>query len=268
MKTKATKGGFTLVEVLIASSILMIVMLSIMSLFDQSSKALYSSEWRMMQSTQIKKFSEELVAEASRSNQFLLFKSAVAADRDGPNAGVDANNSDRQVITGATPALHPAGDFVVFIYYEYPKPTTSTYCRILRLEGYYLDSPDSDNIGTVRKVLVDLSTVPYTTTTNTATAVEDVLTTYWNGGVSHVFPDGNTVTFTPYFKMARGLCTPENVDGTDVRTATGVVSRLFYKRDVRNIIVAGQVYSNSYTKNTKDKHTYTNSFNFTITPRT
>jgi len=225
----------------------------VMSFFVQNIKGMYASEQRMKIAGQIKKFSSELNLHASRSNQIVLFKSATAADFDGPNP-LAANNSDRQSINVADPLnpLHPAGNFVVFVYYEIPKPIAQPFYRITQLVGYYLNS-NNTAAGAVTKVVIDLSASPSTDT------VENLLTNNWS----------TTAVFTKYFPLVRGLTMPEAVDEVPVTSLVRTPApRLFYMSDARNIIVNGQVYSSNKDTDTADWKTYTDSFFFNITPRT
>jgi prepilin-type N-terminal cleavage/methylation domain-containing protein len=252
MKNNPRRHGFTLVEIIVALTITGILLAGVMSFYIQNVRTMYASEQRMKLAGQIKKFSNELIVQASRSNQFVLFKSAAAGDFDGPNTAPNSGNSDRQIINVSDPAnpLHPAGDLVVFVYYEIPKPVAQTFHRISKLEGYFLQ-PDGTGIGPVIKVVIDLSATPSTS------SVESILTANWTTSAA---------VFTTYFPQARGVCTPEVVDGTAVTTTP--TSRLFYMSDARNVIISGQIYSSTQDTATGDLKTYTDSFSFNITPRT
>lgn len=237
---------------MVAMTVSGILMAGVMTFYIQSLKSMYASDQRIKLAGQISKFSNELIVQASRSNQFILYKSAAPADFDGTNPAPDANNSDRQSMAGIDDEspLHPAGDFVVFVYYEIPKPTNQPQHRISKLEGYFLDTTIPGRPGRVRKVIIDLSATPSTD------SVEKILTDNWSLGA----------VFTTYFPLVRGLANPEIVDGTPV---TGTPSpRLFYMSASRNVIITGQIYSSSQDINTNDWRTYTNSFCFNITPRT
>lgn len=252
MKHHKPNGGFALAEIMVAMTVSGIVMAGVMSFYIQSLKSMYASDQRIKLAGQINRFSNELIVQASRSNQFILFKSATPADFDGTNPGPDANNSDRQIMADVDDAnpLHPAGDFVVFVYYEIPKPTNQTQHRVSKVEGYYLDTAQPGRPGRVRKVIIDLSASPSTD------SIEKILTDNWS----------TRAVFTTYFPLVRGLANPEIVDGTPV---TGTPNpRLFYMSASRNVIITGQIYSSSQDINTNDWRTYTNSFCFNITPRT
>jgi prepilin-type N-terminal cleavage/methylation domain-containing protein len=253
MKTPRATHGFSLVEILVAMTVSGLLMAGVMAFYIQSLKSMYASDQRIKLAGQINRFSNELIVQASRSNQFVLFKSPAAADFNGTNPAPDSGNSDRQTITSIDDEdpLHPAGDFVVFVYYEIPKPTAQAVHRISKLEGYFLNAGIPGSTGPVRKVVIDLSSAPSTD------SIEKILTDNW----------GTTkAVFSTYFPLVRGLAVPEVIDGT---AASGTPSpRLFYMSASRNVIITGQIFSSSQNTNTKDWRTYTNSFCFNITPRT
>jgi prepilin-type N-terminal cleavage/methylation domain-containing protein len=252
MKTSQPRNGFTLVEIMVALTVSGLLMGGVMSFYIQNLKGMYASDQRIKLAGQINRFSNELIVQASRSNQFVLFKSATPADFDGVNLAPDSGNSDRQnivTIDENDDPLHPAGDFVVFVHFEIPKPTDEPVHRISKLEGYFLSTTTAGGTGQVRKVVIDLSSAPSTNT------VEQILTANWA-----------TAKFSNYFPLVRGLAVPEVIDGTAV---TGTPTpRLFYMSATRNVIITGQIFSSSKNTNTTDWKTYTNSFCFNITPRT
>ena len=254
--------GFSLVEVMVAAAVCGVLLTGVMSFYVQNLKGMYASEQRMKIAGQIKKFSNELDIHASRSNQIILYKSAAPADFDGPNP-LAANNSDRQSIDVDNPLipLHPAGDFVVFVYYEIPKPTAQPFYRITKLVGYYLTTATVGGAGPVTRVMIDLSAAPSTN------SVESILTANWSVPAA-TWATSATVTLTQYFPLARGLSVPEAIDEIAVVSPPAPTPRLFYMSDARNIIISGQVFTSSRNTVTNDWKTYTDSFFFNITPRT
>lgn len=254
MKTKHTPYGFSLVEIMVAMAITGLLMTGVMAYYIQSLKSMYVSDQRIKLAGQINKFSNELIVDASRSNQFILYKSAAPADFDGTNTAPNADPTfpDRQFLTVGSGGvvLHPAGDFVVFVFYEIPKPTALAQHRIRKLIGYFLTTPSAGGIGPVQKVVIDLSASPSTD------AVETILTANWT----------TTAVFSNYFPLVRGVALPEVIDGTAVTGSP--TPRLFYTSASRNVIITGQIYSSSQNTVTSDWKTYTNSFCFNITPRT
>lgn len=224
--------------------------------FSQNVKGMYASEQRMRLAGQMKKFTDELIVHASRSNQFVIFKSPAYADFDTPA-------TDRQVIdASASPLLHPGGDFVLFIYYEIPKPANLARYRINSLVGYYLTTGTAGGTGSLQKIEI-------TPTTPSTSTPEAILAACWNSLASKFItgtPSGYTVTVTSSFPLVRGLALPEIVDNVAVSGPT--TPRLFYVTAARNVMVSGQVYTSSKDIATGDWKTYTDSFFFNITPRT
>lgn len=241
-------------EIMISVTVMGLLLTGVLAFYIQNVKGIYASEQRLKLAGQIKRFSDELIVNGSRANQFIIFKSTTAADFDGTNTAPTSDNSDRQTIPGASKGAaagkHPAGDFVVFVYYEIPKPAAQPLHRITRLVGYYLAADPTTGVGPVRRISVDLSASPSTS------SVEAILTANWS-----------TATFTTYFPVVRGLAVPEHVDNVFPVTPTPG-ARLFYMNEARNVIVSGQIYSSNKNVLTNTASTFTNSFNFTITPRT
>lgn len=261
MKRTKPSGGFSLVEVMVAVTIMGLLFAAVLSFYVQNLKGLYASEQRMKLAGQVKKFTNELIVHGSRANQFILFKSADPADFDGANSVSTSGGSDRQSIPGsiygAAEGLHPAGDFVVFVYYEIPKPAAEAKHRISKLEGYCVVPDSTTRVGPLRRVLIDLSAAPSTS------SVEAILTAAWNTSTGTW---RSTASVSTYFPAVRGLVVPEVVD--NAVPGSTPPARLFYMSDTRNVIITGQVYSSNKDVLTNTASTYTNSFNFTITPRT
>ena len=262
------RSAFTLVEVIVTMGLGLLVLVGVMSVYVQNLKGLHVAEQRMKLASQVKKFTDELEVHSTRSNAFVLFKTAAPADFNGPNAADTSGNLDRQSISGA---LRPGGDFVVFVYYQIPKVTASeAYYRVTKLEGYFLTPDATTRIGAVRKVVIDLSAAPYlpTSAALAKSAVEDLLTAHWSTTFANHTTTGVVTTYSRLFSYGRGLLVPEHVDNAAV-VAPGV-ARLFYMSNANNVIVSGQLYSagERYSGITADWRTSTHSFNFTITPRT
>jgi prepilin-type N-terminal cleavage/methylation domain-containing protein len=246
--------AFTLVELMIAITVSGVVLAGAMTFYFQMLVGHRIVDQRINQAGVIRRFSQEMVYHASRANQVFLYKSSVLADRDAVADQLHVDTTD--------PAnfLHPAGDFVVFVYYEFPKPVALDYHRIQSIVGYYLDA-SGGGIGAIKKITIDLSkdittgaaTLNYQVatydTTLLKTNVEKVMTDNWSSA---------THTRTDSFVLnARGLFKSETINEG--------FGRLFYYRDERiSLMIAGQMYG---TKDTSDKQTYTDSFNFSITPR-
>jgi len=248
------RRGFTLMEMMIATTIAALAMATATSFYYQMVKGHYIVDQRITQVGVIRRFSQEMIYHASRANQVFLYKSSAAADRAAPSNQLHVD------ITDPDNFLHPAGDFAVFVYYEFPKPIGQDYHNIKKIVGYYLDAA-AGQIGPITRITIDLSQnittgaatlsdqVPAYDTTTAKTMVEKVMTDNWASA---------THTRTDKFVLnARGLFESE--------TTNEGLGRLFYYRDERiSLMVAGQIYG---TKFTDQKATYTDSFNFSVTPR-
>jgi len=252
--------GFTLVEVMVTVSITAILLGAATTFYLEMARGNFVVNQRIAQMYDLRRLSQELVYHASRANQFYLYKTqTTTTDWDDP--------SDRlAIVTNADGSTtSPAGDFVVFIYYEIPKPSTQAYHRIQKLVGYYL-TVNTGQIGTLTKVTIDLSQtltgaaslgdqIPDYDTTTAKTMVEKVLVNNWaNTGSS-----GHT-KFETFILNVRGLI----VSKTDTNPSTKDAGRLFYYRDSQNLVVAGQFFGIGDPDN---KRTSTDTFNFAITPR-
>lgn len=254
--TQNRQAAFTLVEVMIALGISVVAMTAALSFYINTSLGLYIVDQRVAQATTLRRFSQELIYHAGRANQIFLYKSVTEADRDTPGdqLHIDTESAEPDI-------LRPAGDFVVFVYYEVPKPVALDYHRIQKIVGYYLDAT-AGGIGPIRRVTIDLSQnfltgaatlsdqVAAYDVTDKITMVEKVMKDNW-AVAKHV-------RFDRFVLNARGLFESELTPVEDV-------GRLFYYRDEhRSLMIAGQVYG---TPRTGRKWTYTDSFNFSITPR-
>lgn len=242
--------GMTLVEILVVVTLAVALLGAGTSFYVEAMAGQIIVKQRIDQAMDVRRFSQELIHNASRANQLFLYRSQkTAADWNSP--------ADQLTIAGG---LHPAGDFVVFVFYEFPRPSGQPYHRISKIIGYYLDATGGQ-IGPIKRVTIDLTRnlttrvatpsdlVPSYDTTNSRTVVEQVLVNNWTNAVHTRFD-----TFALY---ARGLFEAEDV-------AEGF-GRLFYLRDAqRSMMAAGQTYARQYTS---DKRTYTDTFNFSITPR-
>lgn len=253
-KQKVQAKAFTLVELMIATTVAGIVLAGATTFYFQMITGHRIVDQRINQAGVVRRFAQELVYHATRANQVFLYKSSTSTDRDAVADQLHVDTTD--------PAnfLHPAGDFVVFVYYEFPKPLTSDYHRIQSLVGYYLNA-SGGGIGPITRITIDLSK---NITTGAATLSDQVLAydaATLKTNVEKVMTDNwtsATHTRTDTFVLnARGLFKSETVSES--------FGRLFYYRDERiSLMIAGQMYGTKYTN---DKQTYTDSFNFSITPR-
>lgn len=251
MKNKTrSQLGMTLTEILITMAMAGVVLAGATGFLVEMAKGNYVLQQRIDQASEVRSFSQDLIYSASRADQVFLYRSLTTAE------DWDAPSDQLTIVDG----LHPAGDFVVFVYYEYPKPKAQLYHRIQKIVGYYLDAP-AGGVGAIRKLTIDLSKniitgaatlndqVPAYDAANSRTMVEQVLI--------NSRADPNHASTKTFSLNARGIFQSETV-------AEGL-GRLFYYRDAQlSMMVAGQLFA---TRHVNDKNTYTDTFNFSITPR-
>lgn len=243
-------------ELLIAGTVATILMGAICAFFSESMRCNYIVEQRINQTIDIRRFGQELVYHAGRANQMYMYRSAVATDRSSVASELKISDDGTK---------HPAGDLIVFVYYEIPRPPGLTCHRIAKLVGYYLEPTgvavmSDGHIGAVCRFTIDLSknlstgaatlsdqVAAYDTGT-ASTMVEKVMADNWGTGVHY-----EKSTFLLY---ARGLFETEVGTDTD--------ARLFYWSDGGCLMVAGQCFG---TAKVEDYWTKTDTFSFCVSPR-
>lgn len=239
MKTHHRSAGFTLSETLIALTVFSLLMTGVTTFYLQTTKAAYASAQRLALVYNLRRFSDELLVHASRANESILYVTSEEEDRE--SAADDRLTID---VSDSATLKHPAGDFIVFVYYKIPKPTADTFHRIAKIEGYFL-ADLKNGTGNLRKVEIVFK-VP------SSLSVEEALKANWK-----------TAKFTDFALNIRGLSYSEKPVADDKLN----VPRLFYKNDSRAVMVTGQIFQANGNKNTQDWKTYTQSFNFVVTPR-
>jgi prepilin-type N-terminal cleavage/methylation domain-containing protein len=258
MKTKFYNRGFTLAEISVAVMVFGLVSAGMMSFVVVTLRCYYTVTNRVRQAGNITSLSSDLIYNASRANQFFLYKSPTAADWADPTKelSIDASNN------------HPAGDFVVYVFYELPKADAQPYHRIKKIVGYFLlptnAADPNGGYGPIRKITIDLSSGPLADYDSTVpagprgiqTSVEKIIAANWNS-VTNVL--STHATLEDFVASARGLLLSE--------TDTSGVGRMFYYRTPSSLMVSGQIFMSKSGFPTNDWKTYTDTFNFSITPR-
>lgn len=233
-----TNRGFTLTEILLVLGIVGFLSIGVLGFFLQSLRSGNASEQQIALLTSMRSFTNEMVFVGSRSQEMILYNSAEAADRtyDGRK---EVANDDTDTYADD---ICPTGDFVVFVYYELPKPASQAHYRIRKLVGYYLDGSDTSS-GPLMRLTIDLSASP------SSDSVEEILSDHWSSA------DRRTVA---HLVAPLALSDGYNDDTTP---------QLFYKRANQNLAVCGQLIESASHKNTEDLRTYTRTFYFTVTVR-
>jgi type II secretory pathway pseudopilin PulG len=236
-------SAFTLVEVMVAASIAVVVGGAIMAFYVQALRVGYVSQQQITLQTTMRTITSELITNASRAHEMILYSSAAAADR--------ADETSRLAITldEDDEEIHPTGDFAVFIYYELPKPSDQPKHRIRKLIGYYTEQVDSGPAKLTR-IVIDLSGAPSTDT------VEEILEDNWLSATA-----GATLERKTFAPRVTPLALSDDYD-----SETGS-PQLFFLTSTENVAVCGQLLESATRNDTKDRRTLTRTFFFTVSVR-
>jgi hypothetical protein len=237
------KSAYSLVEVMFATAIATIVMGGLMSFYVHALKTGYVSQQQITLQATMRTITSELITNASRAHEMILYNSAVASDRN------DETARKRIVLDEHDNEIHPTGDFAVFVYYELPKPAAQAQHRIRKLIGYYTESVDAGP-DKLTRIVIDMSGSPSTDT------VEDILADNWTSAAS-----GATVERKTFAPRVTPLALSDNYD-----SETGS-PQLFFLTSTENVAVCGQLLESATRSDTKDRRTLTRTFFFTVSVR-
>jgi prepilin-type N-terminal cleavage/methylation domain-containing protein len=226
-------AGFSFIELMIASTIMALVVVGMVSAFSQGSKVYYMDRARLMINRDIRSFTSQIDSDAVTANFFVLYPNF--STRSTTAAGV---TTDASVVNGQV------GDFLVLVYTD-PAQTGYGVSMINRIVGYYREVTDSTlNTGPVHRFDITLGTAVSTTSNPMYTIVNNVVT-------------GTAASYPIVTQLAQGLAT--NASGTTVTPA------LFYNFQNRSIMIDTQI-SESLTEVGTTSQTG-NTYNFTVSPR-
>jgi prepilin-type N-terminal cleavage/methylation domain-containing protein len=226
-------AGFSFIELMIASTIMALVVVGMVSAFSQGSKVYYMDRARLMINRDIRSFTSQIDSDAVTANFFVLYPNF--STRSTTAAGV---TTDASVVNGQV------GDFLVLVYTD-PAQTGYGVSMINRIVGYYREVTDSTlNTGPVHRFDITLGTAVSTTSNPMYTIVNNVVT-------------GTAASYPIVTQLAQGLAT--NASGTTVTPA------LFYNFQNRSIMIDTQI-SESLTEAGTTSQTG-NTYNFTVSPR-
>lgn len=224
------RGGFTLVEVLIALAVGSMVMAGTVQLLLNVTKASFITTEKLDINADVRNFTVEMANHARASNHFLIYRSLSRDDRDG---------ADDRLRDGGS------GDFLLLIYLE-PWPNINSPEHITKLVGYYRNAnPDSSNsegpVMRFEKRFHDpgLTTPPAWSSGEYPSAnlvdVEELLEDVSGGGSGH----------EQVVELSRGLA-----DG-----------KLFYNYLDRSIMIKAEIIHGNVAKRITD------TYNYTVSPR-
>jgi hypothetical protein len=115
--------GFSLVEVIVASSVMMMLMLGVLRFKVDMAKSMYVSEEKGKINHDIRIITQEMATVARDASFFQLYSTYAMADRDTPADELAQSN---------------AGDFLVLVFYgDPPDPIRFNVRPVSRIVGYY-----------------------------------------------------------------------------------------------------------------------------------
>jgi len=158
LRSKATRNqrGFSLAEVIIASSIMALVIGGTLAFNLQMIKAGYFSEMKNQINRDIRKVTNELSDMAMDANYFTLYRSFDSEDR---------NSASDRLFGSET------GDFIVFVFLSDQTNTLGNQL-VDKVAGYYRQ-PGEENMGPVQKFVIEYST-PVDISSSSSTKLEDL----------------------------------------------------------------------------------------------
>lgn len=223
--------GFTLVEILMATTIMGLATLGIVAFMRHGLKLYYMDRARTMVNRDIRSFTAMVDTDAVTANYFCIYTNY--------DTRTDASGNDDPCVDGEM------GEFLVLVYTD-PAQTGQGISMIKRIVGYYRQITDAtNNIGPVRRFDTDTpgwpNPIPAAGVDIKSAPMPTILSTYVKGNAS-AYP---IVT-----QLARGITnnTP-----------------LFYNRMNRSVMITTQI-AESLTERGTTSQTG-NTYNFTVSPR-
>ncbi len=224
-----TQRGFTLVEIMVAMTLLLIAMMGILLVFGQAMNVYSYEQGRIIVNQDIRKLTQQMTSDAVFSSYFRLYPSF----QDRSNNGSYNGSADAPVTDGGS------GDFLVFFTETINSAGKPTITQIV---AYYRDAPTPTTVGgvlvstpgPVRRYAISLSTG----IDPTSETMISILNTY--------LPVTSQSTNPIVVQLAQGLSN----------------GSLFYNFYNRSIMVRGQVQENGSLYQRA-----ASTYNFTISPR-
>jgi prepilin-type N-terminal cleavage/methylation domain-containing protein len=193
--------GFTLVESLMAVTVMGLASVGIIAFLRQGMLMYYADRARVMINRDIRSFTTQIDSDAVTANYFCLYQDFTTRTL----------KSDGEV-----------GDFLVLVYTD-PNAATTGISMITELIGYYREVTNTTlNSGPVHRFDIKLAPANYV---NATTGMTTILTNLVTGGVS---------SYPIVTQLAQGLAT--NTDGT-----TAVTPALFYNFKNRCVMIDTQI---------------------------
>jgi prepilin-type N-terminal cleavage/methylation domain-containing protein len=202
-RRRARARGFTLVEIMVAVTIMGFAVLGVLRFLVQGLNIYYYDTGRIKVNKDIRSFTDQMTSNAVFANYFRVYSNFTTRSTTTGNVTTDAGVNDGQ-----------SGDFLVLVSGTVDATTGKT--NITQLVGYYRDPADPTNptsTGPVRTFKVAFST-PIDPTTN---PLYSILNTYVPTTSAHTNPI--------VLQLAQGLCN----------------GSLFYDFYDRSVMVKGQI---------------------------
>jgi type II secretory pathway pseudopilin PulG len=213
------RAGFTLVEILVASSLMLMALGGILGLVVQTLRTFYYDRDRIAINRDIRTFTQDMATDAAYANYFMIFPSFAATDR---SSGSGASAKDSNVQDGLS------GDFLVLV--NQTVDATTGKSLVTGLVGYYRDGTTTSD-GPVRRVSASVPSVDPTTLGSAP--ISSLLNTY--------MPATGSGSNFVVIQLAQGL-------------ASG---NLFYNFQNRSIMVRGQIQENGGNRNAVNTYNFT-----------
>jgi len=225
-----SRGGYTLVEIMVATTILGVVTLGIVTFLFQGSKIYYRDRAALIINRDIRTLTSALDTDAVTSNFFRVY-----ADF---SSRVNSSSADAAVRSGEI------GDMVVFVFTD-PSTTNNGANFVNRLVGYYREVTNTSlNTGPVHRF--DVTVSPSVQTDNIGALLNTKVT-------------GAAATYPIVTQIAQG--NSSNTDGTST-----AVTKLFYNYKNHSAMIAAQI-SESLNEVQLSTSQMGNTYNFSVSPR-
>jgi prepilin-type N-terminal cleavage/methylation domain-containing protein len=219
--------GFTLVETLMAVTVMGLAAVGIVAFLRQGMLMYYNDRARTMINRDIRSFTTQMDTDAVTANLFVLYQNFTT-------------RVDPPIRSGGV------GDFLILVYTD-PSQTSYGVSMITQLVGYYREVTNTQlNYGPVHRFVIDLSAAPINIkSAPMATIVNNVVT-------------GSASSYPIVTQLAQGLA-------TSTLTGTQPTPALFYNFGNNSVMIDAQI-SESLTEVGTTSQTG-NTYNFTVSPR-
>lgn len=158
-RTHRPTAAFTLVEIMVAMTIIGFVLVGVLPFFTQTSMMQFISTQKLLVNADVRSFTNGMIQDVESSGCFMLYQSFFPRTlADGTNISRDFNN-DGVINAADRMQSGQSGDFLVLIYYQDPfydsrfydsnpnnQPTLGTATVVSRIIGYWL-APNRDYSG-------------------------------------------------------------------------------------------------------------------------